>query len=72
MPPRISLGGIFYAMPIDDFYDEVKSGGLIDSDGMAELYDKDGMLMKVPCYCKLSVIKEAKAAGGVFVVWYNK
>ena len=64
--------GYGLVLPIDDFYEFVKNGAFIDSDGIADFYSREGLRLNKPCRCDLSLIETAKSEGAVFVAWFNK
>lgn len=61
--------GLFY--PIDDFIDEVRDGSYVDYDGMAELLDAEGNMIRYG-HCDVKFLEEAKTNGAVYVAWFNK
>lgn len=60
--------GLFY--PIDDFIDGVNGGYYNDYDGIADLLDADGNVIR-SCRCDVKLLKKAKANGAVYVAWFN-
>ena len=61
--------GLFY--PIDDFIEDVTSGGIVDYDGIGYLLDSNGDKIG-PSRCNVKFLEDAKSNGTVYVAWFNK